>query len=286
MRIRNIPYGYQYTNGSIALHPQESVIVTEICQAYLAGQSLLMIAQSLNERSIEYMVGVIGWNKARIKRIIEDERYLGKEIYPTIIEETLHIQMQEIKSGKNTQKGVDRQADIFQIGVPVRCPVCNHKMHRRCDNVYTHKERWTCTNSSCKTMIVKADEELLQELTELLNIVIGKPELINIPMEKEERPSEELQSLNNEITRQFNSVRIDKETLQQKMLELVSMKYRELNPAICVAQKLKDIFTDSKPIESFSMELFSKTVTDIILHKDKTVSIILTNKQEIKKGET
>lgn len=286
MKIRNIPYGYRYVNGSIELHPQESIIVSEICQDYLAGKSLLKIAQSLNKRAIEYMEGVIGWNKARIKRIIEDERYLGKGNYPKIIEETLHMQMQTIKSGKNTQKGVDRQADIYQIGVPVRCPVCNQKMHRRCDNVYTHKERWTCTNVACKTMIVKSDEELIKELTDLLNIVIANPELISIPMEKEERPSEELQSFNNEIIRQFNSVNIDKKTLRQKMFEWVSMKYREINPALCVAQKLKDVFMNNKPIESFSTELFSKTVTDIILHKNQTISIILVNKQEIKKGET
>ncbi len=135
-------------------------------------------------------------------------------------------------------------------------------------------------------MIVKADKELLKELTDLLNIVIENPELINIPTKKEERPSEEVQRLDNEITRQFNSVKIDRETLRQKMLELVSMKYRELDSAPCVAQKLKDVFMNNKPIESFSTELLSKTVTDIILHKNKTVSIILTNKQEIKKGES
>ena len=70
--------------------PQESEIVKRICESYLNGQSLLTIATWLNEEQIEYMPGVIGWNKARLKRIIEDERYLGKEPYPAILaEETI-----------------------------------------------------------------------------------------------------------------------------------------------------------------------------------------------------
>ena len=104
MKVRSIPYGYQYVNGGIVLHPQESVIVKEICQSYLAGESLLNIAKSLNERFIEYMVGVVGWNKARIRRIIEDERYCGEGAYPVIIDKNLQIKMREIKSGKNNQK--------------------------------------------------------------------------------------------------------------------------------------------------------------------------------------
>lgn len=82
MKNRTLPYGYQCCNGITVPQPQESEIVKRICESYLNGQSLLTIASWLNEEQIEYMPGVIGWNKARLKRIIEDERYLGKEPYP------------------------------------------------------------------------------------------------------------------------------------------------------------------------------------------------------------
>ena len=79
MKNRTLPYGYQCSNGITVLHPQESEIVKRICESYLNGQSLLTIATWLNEEQIEYMPGVIGWNKSRLKRLIEDERYLVKE---------------------------------------------------------------------------------------------------------------------------------------------------------------------------------------------------------------
>ena len=48
MKNRNVPYGYTYIEGELVLHSQESVIVSEIFQQYLAGKSLLKIAEELN----------------------------------------------------------------------------------------------------------------------------------------------------------------------------------------------------------------------------------------------
>ena len=115
MKIRNIPFGYRIENGTIHLHPTESQVVREIHAAYLDGQSLLQIAASLNERGVEYMPGAAAWNKARLKRIIEDVRYLGNETYPAIVKETDFYKAQEIKTARNTQKNVDRTADIFKL---------------------------------------------------------------------------------------------------------------------------------------------------------------------------
>ena len=283
MKVRSIPYGYQYVNGNIVLHPQESVIVKEICQSYLAGESLLNIAQSLNERFIEYMVGVVGWNKARIRRIIEDERYCGEGAYPVIIDKNLQIKMWKIKSGKNNQKEVDRKSDIFQLGVPVLCPICNQKMHRRCNNSQRAKDRWACTSLDCKEMIIKADGEMIEGLTELLNMVIANPDIINIPSIKEYTPSIEVQRLHNEITRLLNGLKINKEEVQEKMREYISLKYKEMDSSVSTAQRLKDIFLESSPLEKFSIDLFTQTVISVILYKDKSVGIIFTNNQIIKK---
>lgn len=90
MKIRNLPYGYQYENGVITINQKETETVKEIFNEYLNGKSLLKIAERLNAEHIEYMPGVYGWNKSRIKRLIEDERYLGVKGYPPIIDEDMH----------------------------------------------------------------------------------------------------------------------------------------------------------------------------------------------------
>ena len=163
VKNRTIPYGYQGINGNIIIHPNESVIVTMICQAYISGTSLLNIANSLTEQQIEYMPGTASWNKSRIKRIIEDERYLGTDKYPEIISIDIFQAMQQIKNERNTQKDTDRQAEIFQIGIPVLCPECQKPLIRRQDKRCKCTGRWSCEqHGGCKTLIAKEDAELSQ----------------------------------------------------------------------------------------------------------------------------
>ena len=283
MKNRTIPYGYTYAEGRIILHPQESEIVKEVCRDYLLGQSMLMIAQGLNNRMIEYMVGVYGWNKARIKRIIEDNRYLGDEKYPAIVSAETHAKMCELKDKKNTQVGVDRNTSIFKLQVNIVCPHCKNKMHRRCDNVYTHKERWTCTNAKCKTMIVKADADLLNDINDLLNGVVEKPDRIEVPTETEFSPSLQLERMNDQISGQITALCVDKQNIRNRMMNYVALKYAELDAMRCKAKKLKDIFLAAKPTDEFSMELFDRTVVRINLYVGGEVGIVLTNNQEIRR---
>ena len=102
MKKRNIPFGYQYQNGVITAHPQEVTVLNHIFSEYQKGMSLLEIANRLNDDNVEYQPGVTGWNKSRIMRLIEDERYIGKDGFPAIIDEGTHQTMIEMKSLKNT----------------------------------------------------------------------------------------------------------------------------------------------------------------------------------------
>ena len=83
------------------------------------------------------MPGAAVWNKARLKRIIEDVRYLGNETYPAIVKETDFYKAQEIKAARNTQKNVDRTADIFKLQLPVLCEKCGEPMRRIHDSRIT-----------------------------------------------------------------------------------------------------------------------------------------------------
>ena len=284
MKNRNILYGYGYFDGKIDIHPQESEIVKEVYKAYLNGKSLLIIMNMLNERQIEYMPGVVNWNKARVMRILDDKRYLGDEKYPTLIDQETYDAAQALKENKCDQKNVDRQADIFQLSTPVRCPTCNGVMRRKYDKRRTTQSRWVCRNPECKTSIRITDEGLFTAIMELLNGVIANPERINIPTEKENEPSLERRRLNSEITRLFDSLQIDRELVRKKMMEYASLRYSEIGNEVSTAIRLKDIFIQTSPMETFSLEFVERTVDEIRLATDGTVSIVLENKQEIRKG--
>lgn len=286
MKIRNIPYGYQFKNGSIAIHEKETETVKRIFTEYLNGLSLLKIAEQLNNEQIEYMPGVCGWNKSRIKRIIEDERYLGTNGYPPIIDEDTHKTLIQIKSEKNTQKGTDRKADIFNLGVPILCPKCGSKMCRRHDSNRKCPDWWLCQNDNCKKTIGISDNDLIYGITECLNTVISNSDIIETVTDVDKEPSLDVYRLENEIGRVLDSHSFDKNILRKKMLECVSLKYTNISSQKYISKRLKADFTNASPLSAFSMDLFSRTVKAINLSRNGIVSIVLMNDQEIGKEQS
>ena len=282
MKNRTVPYGYRYENGIIVLHPQESKIVKRICKAYLDGQSLLAIATWLNEEQIEYMPEVIGWNKARLKRIIEDERYLGKEPYPVILDEETHTAMQRIKEQRNTQKNIDRKTDIFQIAVPVKCPICGRRMLRRHDSRYKVQQRWLCENDECKTLIKIADSDLIKAINSILAGIT--PERIQAIGTSESEPSVAVRRVNNEIARLFDTTEMDKESLRKKLLEGISKRYEDIVNTPYATRKIQAELVGDNSTEG--VQRINKTISEIILYTDLTVGIILLNGQFIRKEQT
>lgn len=280
MKIRNILFGYQYQNGVLALQPDEADVVRRIHGEYRNGSSLLNIANQLNAEHIEYMPGVIGWNKSRLARIVEDVRYVGNETYPAIISAAEHELAVKLKANRNTQKETDRTADIFRLDAPVHCPRCGSPMHRRHDSRAKRQDRWTCQNDDCRLLIGIADSDLLYNITEQLNAVIRNPEVIRSESGKAE-PSMAVRRLENEIGRMLDSVSFDKAELRNKMLECLSLKYDEIDTAEHITEALKADFTKSSLLSSFSAELFGRTVKSLKLNEDGTVRLTLINGQQM-----
>ena len=286
MKNRTILYGYRCSNGVIDIEPHEQNVVLNIYKSYIEGDSLKKIAKHLNDGSVEYMPGVCGWNKARLKRITEDRRYLGCREYPAIINSETYSALQKIKEQRNTQKDTDRTSVIYQINAPVRCPICGSEMYRRRDSRIKYcAERWTCKNDECRHVIGKSDEDMLNDITELMNIVITSPEMIESPEYTNEEISREIMRTDNDIRRMFDSAAIQKDNLRKLLLRRVSLKYRDIVAEEYMTKKLKAVLTGIAPLKTFSIELFSEIVKEISFNKDGTVDITLINGQRIGKEQ-
>lgn len=282
MKNRNIPFGYQFTNGVITLHPTESQTVREIFHDYLHGSSLLQIAKKLNDSKVEYLPSVTGWNKARLKRLLDDTRYLGNETYPQIIEQDAFSRAQKMKAERNTQKAVDRTAEIFQMTIPVACGECGQPMRRIHDSRTIYGEKWIC--QSCGMVVKISDKELVKTVTEKINTLIANPQLI-YSVQKSTEPSIMLCRMENEIGRMLDSPSIEKEKVKNKIFECASLMYSELDTTQRITELLKVAFEKSKPLSSYNRKLTERTVTEIALHTDKSVELILKNGQRIRKEQ-
>ena len=282
MKKRTVLFGYTYHDGQIVMDSEKADIVKEIFNQYLENKSLLEISAMLNKLHIEYQQGVVNWNKARIKRIIEEKRYGGDDLYPQIIDTDTLTKANMIKAAKNNQQMIDRSSDIYSINTLVVCPRCGEKMKRFVDRRAEIQQRWKCQNQSCKMKIIKDDNLFVKEITFLLNLLIEHPDLIQ-EIETGERAKNELSRIETEINRILDYGHADKEEMTSRLFEWASIKYSSLDEVKYTSRRLISVFTIQKPIDRFSYELFRKTVETISFNENHEAVIRLINGQLIGK---
>ena len=126
---RIIPFGYCMRNGEIMVNLTEAKAVVRIFEEYLNGSSLLQIAKLMESEKIRYFEDSGHWNKNMVKRIIENEKYLGNEKYPQIIGEKFFTQANEKRMLKATSVYVIPE-DLQEIRNRTYCLECGHRLSR------------------------------------------------------------------------------------------------------------------------------------------------------------
>lgn len=279
---RNILYGYKFENGRIVIHDAEAKIVNQVFADYVNGLSLLKIANLLTQKGIEYLPNQVNWNKGKIKRIIEDKRYLGDDKYPKIIETDIFIQANSSKAERDTTKNTKRTSYIYKLNMPVICSECGGHMRRTHHPKLTVTERWICTECGQSTGIF--DEELICKITDNLNYLIHNPTLIKSNSETDK--SVDTIRTENEINRMLEIADVDKNILQQKIFELAALKYADLDSGSYISEQIKSEFENAESLKQISLPLLMKTTQAIQLNANAQISLVLKNNQIIGKEES
>ena len=284
MKNRNIPFGYRFEDGKIVVNPDEQNTLQRICSEYLDGRSFLQIANGLESDKVEFAPGVITWNKARIMRIVDDDRYLGNATYPQVIDETTIENLRSRKASRNTQTSTDRQSGIYLLKVPVVCQACGKPMRRLQDTRCKCTQKWVC--NQCHIQIKKEDTELMEDIVDLLNGLIRNPAIIRSALPGQAEPSAEQRRLDNEIARTLEGYDFDKDALREKLYQRAAIGYQQIGNEAYVEYKLKNALEQHDILDGFDSELTNKTVKLIRLTESGSVSIILSNDQVIRKEQT
>ena len=276
MKNRRFPYGYEMKNGVIVVCPSEADILRQIFADYIGGSFLKAIADRLTAAKVEYLPGEYGWNKNRIKRIIEDKRYMGTEIYATIIDENTFNKANNTKGSRRTNLVSTVNADNRTLVKAVRCALCGAKMSRRVDISRRNSELWCCQDKHCGTSAKIAIAELEEIVTQILNQLINNPMLIDSAgSQYTYEPSLDVQRMNNEIERMIESLDSDRDVIQKLILECTAKKYVEHSSTQHIAERLKADLERSGPLSSYSPELFDRTVSSVTIDQNGSVHLVL-----------
>ena len=282
MRNRNIPFGYQYRNGVLAVHPQESQTVRAVFAAYLSGEPLSKIAANLTAKLVEYLPGHSQWDKARVKRLLDNVKYTGEGDFPQLITEKQFQMAHQKKESANTNRQLaDEDIKLFK-GL-THCHHCGAPMVRRMDSRMAHPVTWKCPQ--CGYFLPLPDEDFKQRVFLLQKKLVEKPLLAEKEEETIPVASMEARRLTNEIFRKLDSGVFSEDELVNLALQCAAKNYEAISSARHITERLTATLLHAGPLSAFDRTLFETTISEIHLTRKGEILLKLQNGVFVGEGE-
>ena len=267
---RTIPFGYGMKNGEITTNPKEVYAVVTIFDEYLNGKSLSEIANLMQYENIRYSEDSDYWNKNMVKRIIENEKYLGNDTYPQIIAENIFKQDNEKRVRKATSLNLISD-DLQEIRNRTYCSECGHRLSRIGGN--SRSEKWDCRNPDCYRLEFRlTDQMIIGAVLNVLNSAIANPSLLESGGEiSAYAPTADIVRQQNEINRMTDSGHIDFDRVKAEIIRLAEMKYQccSYNDSPQKTDKLKTLLSEHcsdqnhEQLDTLDIGLFKSCVSKI-----------------------
>lgn len=284
MANRMISYGYGFNCGEIAIIEKEANIVKRVFQEYIDGKILKDIANELTSEGIEFYLGNCTWNKGKILRIIENEKYIGADGYPQIIDDDDFVYAGKLKSQKGAKK-IHQSSDIEYIRDKVICSQCGRTMRRI--SKWRSREKWLCRNG-CKNEIYLSDVEIFGGIYTIVYKIINNLEQYKtIVANNGYVPTKEITRETNEFNRLLGETKPSFSVGKKLVLNLARLKFLSCN------EDKSNVYTDLVLTEMqrvianglIDEEFLKKVVTDIRVEKSGCIRVKFINGIELTNEE-
>ena len=280
---RVIPFGYCMRNGEITAEPKEVYAVSTIFSEYLKGGSLLQIAKLMETEKIRYTADSEKWNKNMVKRIIENEKYLGNDKYPQIIDENIFKQANEKRVRKAAALNLICD-DLKEIRRITYCAECGGKLFRKTNG--KGREYWNCSNQGCFKFEYRLTDQMINgAVLTALNSAIANPSLIECESEiSAYSPTSDILRQQNEISRMTDSPQVDFEKVKAEIFRLAEIKYERCTYSDKPQKtaKLISLLKNHNQLNTLDIGLFKACVSRVWISHYCTVEVELINGVKIK----
>ena len=247
MGKRRLPFGYKMRQGKIMLCEEESIWVSFIFREYLQGASLKEIEESMKAQDIPYDTGKL-WNKNMVARILEDDRYIGREPYTAIIAQ-----------------------EQFQT-------VAEKRMSKR-----TVIEKSAAQKTLRKLYGARVTDSVEKQVLSLLNWLIRHPENIQVPT-RSGCCHTEVAAAQKQLEDILAQQPIDEERARKLILQRTSAEYDAIGSEDYETEKIRRLIEDAEVCEELNDTLLQNCVAKVVMTGNKTVSLRLKNGQIIERS--
>lgn len=278
MAIRTTLYGYQVKNGKTVIHNEESKVVKKVFSLYVEGKTLNSIASMLIEENVAYFQDEVKWNKNTIKRMIENEKYMGNEVYPTIISISLFNQTKAVKERKSCKQETHKpEVELFrEISV---CGKCGSRYKRV--NTWGTREKWMCSKG-CKCSAYIDDVILKDAVTGNLNMVIRNPDLLNVVADSQYMPTIDVTKEENELIRLLEQPKLNFSVVAKCILQGAKVRFDccEFDNG----ELTEELKNEISFVDKIDYKVMKEYIKHIIIQPDGRIITVFINNAEITNG--
>lgn len=109
--MRHIPYGYKIENGMAVIDEEEAAMVRKFFDYYISGLALMSAAKKVGLNLYHGSAG----------RILRNEKYLGDDYYPAIIDREIFDKAEEVRMSRAKALGRVRELETkTEVEFPTR----------------------------------------------------------------------------------------------------------------------------------------------------------------------
>lgn len=296
MGLRTILYGYRKEQFEYFIVPEEAEIVKLIFKDYLAGKTLLEIATSLTSMHIVYYQDKTTWSKQAIRRILENNHYLGDDDYPQIVDKQSFYKANEMR----LSRGGEREKDTDEISYLKKHTVCDccGKNFSRKSHYKKNRERWICLGGCKATKEYLDDTVIFSKINAIIKEVKQNPCLLFLePFEEasgECTLTREYLRKERDVRNLMNDVNSSLQAVKKLLFDLQTEKFSKLVPVLSKEYTDELIMHVSEyPLkkDGLDIDFLKETVSKIFVQSDGSIKIrfvngkVIGNNQEVQANE-
>lgn len=238
MKKRGIPFGYRMEMGKLTVHTQEVEVVRWIFKMYCEGISYNNIVDELKIQPIQYDEDK-PWNKNIIARMLEDQRYIGKKGYPTVISTRIFAKAKKVREAKRVPaKRTETEKILRQL------------------------------SGQRRTKCIEA------QMLALLNSLIDDPTQIQCPLSKHVQFDIEA-----ELDDELSKMPIDEEKAKMLVFRTAAARYQLIRSKELDTHRLRRIAERAGRMNTLDANIMSSMVESIETNRGKIITLHLKNGQ-------
>ena len=232
----------------------------------------------LTEENVAYFQDEVKWNKNTIKRMIENEKYMGNDIYPMIISSSIFNQAKVVKERKSCKQETHTpEVELFrEITV---CDKCGSRFKRV--NTWGTREKWMCSKG-CKCSVYIDDVILEDAVTGNLNMVIRNPDLLNVVADSQYMPTIDVTKEENELIRLLEQPKLNFSVVAKCILQGAKVRFDccEFDNG----ELTEELKNEISFVDKIDYKVMKEYIKQIIIQSDGRIITVFINNAKITNG--